>query len=155
MKQRPASVPDRGWRRYVWELWGSREYARNYNDNTWTVFVLMSAIMMGFCFLLFNYCPWTLLNIIATGGITLGISHECYVQANRQYESQVCFVNAGALGLYFQLDLGVHVLYWQLEPYLFTALLTGGGFGLLRRGYNAFIWWLIDKAIGQKELVNG
>jgi hypothetical protein len=154
-KNNPLSTL-RGWRWYVWLFWGDRTYSRNSFALSWFVFVLVGYGALALCVLAFNYCPWTLFNIMAITGVSAGLFSETIRQANQQIGAQLFALILGALGYFYQVNLDLTAIYWSLEPYLFAFLALGGALGLMRRAYNNFIWRLLDSiAASRKEQAHG
>jgi hypothetical protein len=142
-----------GWRWFVCFFWGERTYAKNSLMLYWYVLPVVYYIMLGICVLGFNYFPWTLINLIATAGVVGAIVKDSLVYANRQMGMQLVNILVGIVCLHHEINIGMTIIYWPIEPFVFSIIALGGVLGLLRRLQNAVIWFLLERATKDMEVI--
>lgn len=145
----------RGWQWWVWMLWGRRRYSRNYIDHGYlaSYFFLLLLAAGGIAF--FALLPFKLLGLFVCLPLNGVAIVWPIVYANRSVGLVWGGLALGLFGLASSLPLGLVLWGYSFAPILFGGYLAGGLLAVLRRYWNALIWWRLDRIMRDYYLQNG
>ncbi len=139
-----ATLPFRG--SGVWIFFGNRPYARNARSNNWVfynAYILFAALGLLF----FHYIPFLYMGGIALLATSFMAMFMPVHYANIFRYGGIFNIIIGLAGLYFKIDLGLHIFSYNLNHYYFDGFLLGGALALYRRLWNAYVWNALDRFV--------
>lgn len=130
-------------------FWHDRRYERNDDDShafdlqimMWSYF----CVAFGFTWLVYQYFPSMIMSSIFFLGVNFGLAVMFISYANKGSTYGVLLLVLSLLAYYGHWNLHLTVFKHHVEPCLFLSYASVACLVLLRRYWNVFAWWNLDR----------
>lgn len=156
---KPSDVPlseVNGWEHFILLFWSERRYARNLKEDGLSLgLAIITLLSFAITDLIFQYWPLHFMGLWMGLGLFLGLLYTGLHYVNQAPFLSVFYVLLGSVLLLLKqsgyADFPLTVFHWHLEQYAYAMLILVGVLGLVRRGWNALIWWQLDGIVDRYD----